>query len=91
GFPASYGGKLSSIVDIAQREGNANGLKGAFSIGITDASFVAEGPTKLKNTTFIVTGRKTLIDPIFALASMLSGGGDYILSYGFHDINGKFT
>ncbi|MDY0198853.1 MAG: TonB-dependent receptor plug domain-containing protein [Tenuifilaceae bacterium] len=91
GFPASYGGKLSSIVDIAQREGNANGLKGAFSIGITDASFVAEGPTFIKNTTFIVTGRKTLVDPLLALASKLSDGGDYIISYGFHDINGKFT
>ena len=45
----------------------------------------------LKNTTFIVTGRKTLVDPLLALVSKLSGGGDYIISYGFHDINGKFT
>lgn len=91
GFPSIYGGKLSSIVDIAQREGNVNSVKGAYSIGITDASFVAEGPTSIDNTTFIVTGRKTLIDPIMALASKLSNGGDYIISYGFHDINGKFT
>jgi hypothetical protein len=91
GFPSIYGGKLSSIVDIAQREGNATTTKGAYSIGITDASFVAEGPTAIKNSTFIVTGRKTLIDPIMALASKLSGGGDYIVSYGFHDFNGKFT
>jgi hypothetical protein len=91
GFPSKYGGKLSSIVDIAQREGNVNATKGAYSIGITDASFFAEGPTSIQNTTFIVTGRKTLIDPIMALASKLSGGGDYILSYGFHDFNGKFT
>jgi len=91
GFPPIYGGKLSSIVDIAQREGNVNTLKGAYSLGITDASFLLEGPTSLKNTTFIVTGRKTLIDPIMALASKLSGGGDYIISYGFHDVNGKFT
>lgn len=91
GFHSVYGGKLSSIVDIAQREGNASKLKGAYSIGITDASFVAEGPTSIKNTTFIVTGRKTLIDPIMALASKLSDGGDYIISYGFHDFNGKLT
>lgn len=91
GFPAAYGGKLSSIIDIAQREGNVNSTKGSYSIGITDASFAVEGPTPIKNTTFIVTGRKTLIDPLLALASHLSGGGDYIISYGFHDINGKFT
>jgi len=91
GFPASYGGKLSSIMDIAQRQGNVNKLKGAYSIGITDASFVLEGPTPIKNSTFIVAGRKTLVDPLLALASKISGGGDYILSYGFHDVNGKFT
>jgi len=91
GFPSKYGGKLSSIIDIAQREGNVDKIKGAYSIGITDASFLLEGPAPIKNSTFIVTGRKTLIDPVFALASKLSQGGDYILSYGFHDINGKFT
>ncbi|MDX9845399.1 MAG: TonB-dependent receptor [Tenuifilaceae bacterium] len=91
GFPAAYGGKLSSIIDIAQREGNVNNIKGSYSIGITDASFAAEGPTPIKHTTFIVTGRKTLIDPVMALASHLSGGGDNLVSYGFHDINGKFT
>ncbi|MDD2549873.1 MAG: TonB-dependent receptor [Bacteroidales bacterium] len=91
GFPSRYGGKLSSIMDIAQREGNVNKLKGSYSIGITDASILLEGPTSIKNTTFIVAGRKTLVDPLFALATMLSGGGDYIMSYGFHDINGKFT
>jgi len=91
GFPSCYGGKLSSIMDIAQREGNVNKLKGSYSIGITDASILLEGPTSIKNTTFIVAGRKTLVDPLFALATMLSGAGDYIMSYGFHDINGKFT
>jgi hypothetical protein len=91
GFPSCYGGKLSSIMDIAQREGNVNRVKGNYSIGVTDASFVLEGPTSIKNSTFIVTGRKTLIDPVIAMASILSGGGDYVLSYGFHDFNGKFT
>ena len=91
GFPAKYGGKLSSIVDIAQREGNRDKLKGAFSIGITDASFLIEGPTPLKNSSFILTGRKTLTYPIFALGTSLSNSNDFILSYGFHDINGKFT
>lgn len=91
GFPAKYGGKLSSIMDIAQREGNSTALKGNFSIGLTDASFAIEGPTPLENTTFMVTGRKTMIDGLFVLASRLSLGSDYTLMYGFHDINGKFT
>ena len=91
GFPSRYGGKLSSVVDITQKEGDNSKLKGSLGIGITDASFTIEGPTKIKKTSFIITGRKTLIDPILAFASALSDESDYIVSYGFHDINGKFT
>lgn len=91
GFPSRYGGKLSSVVDITQKEGNNSGLKGSLGIGITDASFSVEGPLKIKNTNFIITGRKTLIDPLMALVSGLSEGSAYIISYGFHDLNGKFT
>jgi len=91
GFPSRYGGKLSSVVDITQREGDNSGLKGSLGIGITDASFTVEGPLKIKNTSFIITGRKTLIDPLMAFVSSLSDGSNYIISYGFHDINGKVT
>ena len=91
GFPSRYGGKLSSVVDITQREGDNSSLKGSLGIGITDASFTVEGPLKIKNTSFIVTGRKTLIDPLMAIASSLSNGSNYVISYGFHDINGKVT
>ncbi len=90
GFPARYGSKLSSIVDIAQREGNNSALKGSYSLGVTDASFTLEGPLKMKNTTFILTSRKTLIDPLLAMVSKISEG-DYIISYGFHDLNGKLS
>ena len=91
GFPARYGGKLSSIMDIAQREGSSEGFRGSFSVGVTDASLSLEGPTRLKNTTYMFTGRKTLVDPLFMLASRITGGGDYLMSYGFHDVNGKLT
>jgi len=91
GFPSRYGGKLSSVVDITQKEGNKSGLKGSFGIGITDVSFTIEGPTKWKNTSFIVVGRKTLFGGLMRLASGLSDFNEYILWYGFHDINAKFS
>lgn len=91
GFPSKYGGKLSSIVAITQREGDKSGLKGSLSIGVTDASFSIEGPLLEKKASFIITGRKTMIDPLMILISGLSGGGDYYLFYGFHDFNGKFS
>jgi len=90
GFPSCFGSKLSSVVDITQREGNNSELKGSYSIGVTDASFTLEGPLKPKNTTFIITGRKTFTDLLLAAASKLADGA-YIISYGFHDLNGKLT
>lgn len=90
GFPARYGGRLSSVVDITQREGNHASVKGSLSIGVTDVSLSVEGPTILKNSNFIITGRKTLTEPIMALATQLMEN-NYTVAYGFHDLNGKFT
>jgi outer membrane receptor protein involved in Fe transport len=44
GFPARYGGRLSSIMDIAQREGNPNTLSSSLSVGVTDVTFTVDGP-----------------------------------------------
>lgn len=91
GFPARFGGRLSSIVDITQREGNPTALKGSLSAGVTDISFAVEGPLPLKNSSFILTGRKTLTDPLMAMFTWISDANDFIVAYGFHDLNGKFT
>ncbi|MDZ4205524.1 MAG: carboxypeptidase-like regulatory domain-containing protein [Bacteroidales bacterium] len=89
-FPARYGGKLSSVVAIAQKEGNANKLLGSYHIGITDISGTLEGPLKNK-ASFIITGRKTLFDLLLLMASSLSEGASAKTVYGFHDINGKIS
>lgn len=92
GFPSRYGGKLSSVMDITQREGDYSTYKGSFSAGITDLSFNFEGPAGFKNSSFIVGARKTLFDPLMALIQLSPvAEGDYILVYGFHDFNGKFS
>lgn len=90
GFPSKYGGKLSSIVDITQLEGNQSEFKGSVGIGLTDASFKLEGPIKGKKLTCIVSGRKTFTDLLMLGASSIADG-DYLVSYGFHDINSKIS
>lgn len=89
GFPARYGGKLSSVVAISQREGNRDRIKGSFGIGVTDASLSIEGPINDK-WTFIVNGRKTLTDGLFLIVSSLADQ-DFLVRYGFHDVNAKLT
>lgn len=91
GFPPKYGGKLSSVVDITQKQGDQSEIKGNLSIGLSDLSFSIEGPTKLKNSSFIVSGRKTFIDAYFAAVSTFSDANDFTMLYGFHDINAKFS
>ena len=90
-FPARQGGKLSSIVDITQREGNISKHQGSFSIGITDLSFTFEGPLANKKLSYIVTARKTVTDALLGLISVLVKENDAIVSYGFHDINAKLN
>lgn len=91
GFPSRYGGRLSSVMDITQREGDYSRYKGSFSAGITDLSFNFEGPAGFKNSSFVVGVRKTMFDPLMALIQLAQYSGDYIMAYGFHDFNGKFS
>ena len=90
-FPARQGGKLSSIVDITQREGDVSKPKGSFSIGIIDATLTLEGPLANKKMSYLITARKTLYDAVMAATSYFSSGNDGVLTYGFHDINAKLT
>lgn len=90
-FPAKYGERLSSVINISQKEGNKSSLRASLSVGLTDIGFSLEGPTKLKNSSFIFTGRKTFTELFYLLATSISEANAAYLTYGFHDINGKFS
>jgi hypothetical protein len=90
-FPARHGGKLSSIVDITQREGDISKHQGSFSLGITDVAFTFEGPLANKKMSYMVTARKTLTDGLMAGLSTVMDENYAIVAYGFHDINAKLT
>ncbi|SKB39383.1 Outer membrane receptor for ferrienterochelin and colicins [Alkalitalea saponilacus] len=90
GFPSRFGGKLSSVIDITQREGNKNSYKGSLDIGVTDASFSFEGPLIKDEAGFIISGRKTMFDPLLIWFTNNTNYGN-VFYYGFHDINVKAT
>lgn len=91
GFPAKYGGKLSSIVGITQREGDANKFEGRVTLGPMFGSVVLGGPIKSDKLTYIVSVRKTFFDGLMALGTSLSAANTFTLAYGFHDVNSKIT
>lgn len=58
-MPASYGGRLSSVLDITSREGNKKKLTGSAGIGLVTSRVHLEGPIGSSKTSFILGGRTT--------------------------------
>jgi hypothetical protein len=84
-FPARYGGKLSSVLDMTMKEGNKKEYHGEVGVGILSSKLMLEGPIKKDKASFIVGARRSymdlLVDP-FLPDTMKT-------SYYFYDINAK--
>lgn len=91
GFPARYGGRLSSIIDIQMKEGNNQKLSGDLSLGLISSKFTVEGPIIKDKTSFSISGRRTYFDLIMALLnkSASAPGEDLKSGYYFYDLNVK--
>lgn len=98
GFPARYGGRLSSVIDINMKEGNMKKIHGEGSVGIISSKFMLNGPIIKDKTSFMITGRRTYIDLlakpfIKAINKKNSPDGSSGTSggYFFYDLNGKLN
>ena len=97
GFPARYGGRLSSVIDIRMNEGDMKKIHGEGSVGIISSKFMLNGPIVKDKTSFMVTGRRTYIDlvarPFIAAANKRnSDSGDATSGgYYFYDLNAKLN
>jgi hypothetical protein len=90
GMPAQYGGRLSSVLDVSMKEGNAKEYQFDGGIGLIASRFSAQGPIEKGRSSFIVSGRRTYIDalitPFISKNSSFYGSGYY-----FYDLNAKFN
>ncbi|MCX6224585.1 MAG: TonB-dependent receptor plug domain-containing protein, partial [Bacteroidia bacterium] len=94
GFPARYGGRLSSVLDIRMRDGNNKKFSAEGSVGIISSKLTLEGPIIKDKTSFIVSGRRTYIDMLlWPLIKMQSGSSNSNLraGYYFYDLNAKIN
>ena len=64
GFPARYGGRLSSVVDVTTRDGDLYDYHGTFSLGLIDGRLQYEGPLVRGKTSFQFGLRRTWMDTI---------------------------
>lgn len=91
GFPARYGGRLSSVIEMQMKEGNRSKLKGEGGIGIISSRLTLEGPIKNEKTTFLVSGRRTYIDVLTQPIIRLATQGTVSTGYFFYDLNAKIN
>ncbi|MCT4638910.1 MAG: TonB-dependent receptor [Bacteroidales bacterium] len=90
GFPARYGGRLSSVIEIRMKEGNMKELEVDGSIGLLSSKLTISAPIIKDKTSFIISGRRSYFDLFGKLQGALSGkpqsGGYY-----FGDLNAKIN
>ncbi|MEM7039446.1 MAG: carboxypeptidase-like regulatory domain-containing protein, partial [Bacteroidota bacterium] len=90
GFPAEYGGRLSSVVDIRLKEGDQENYHMTGNIGLAEVSAMVEGPIIRGKTSFALAARRTILEPYWWAVNRLSlrNQGNTV-GYSFYDINGK--
>ncbi len=64
GFPARYGGRLSSVLDVQGREGSMDGVRGTASLSLLSSKLHLEGPLPLRMGSWLVAGRRTYADQV---------------------------
>lgn len=80
-FPAQYGGRLSSIMDVRMKDGNLQNFQADASLGLISSSITFQGPIVKNRTSYIVSSRRTYLDVITGNA----------VPYHFYDINAKIN
>ncbi len=87
GFPARYGGRLSSVVDIRMKNGSNEKINGSVGLGILSSQLALNGPISSK-TTFSVSARRSYFD---LYSSLIQHNRANRSSFFFYDINGKLA
>ncbi len=103
-FPARFGGRLSSVLDVTQNNGNDQEIHGNASIGLIAAKVNVEGPIVKEKTTFSLSARRTyaellVIPTIMWLndldnddpAPAVADNAKMDAGYWFYDLNAKLT
>lgn len=87
GYPAEYGSRLSSVINITQKDGNRNEFEGMASIGAISSKLSMQGP--LGKGSWFVGARRSYFDLILGL--LPEDKENPYPDFGFYDINAKIT
>jgi hypothetical protein len=87
GFPAEYGGRLSAVLNLTQKDGNRNDFEGVASLGAISSRLSLQGP--LGKGSWFVGGRRTYLDLLMGL--LPEDKENPLPSFNFYDLNAKVT
>lgn len=96
-FPARYGGRLSSVVDVHTKDGNMKEYHGSAMLGLTSGSFNLDGPIVKDHTSFHFALRRSWVDALSAPAIAIwnatrkNGQTKLAARYAFTDLNLKIN
>ena len=86
GIPAPFGGRLSSVLDVHQKEGNTKEFAGTMGLGLLSSRLMLEGPLVKDKASFMVAGRRSYQD-VLLKASPNDDLNSIIAN--FYDLNAK--
>jgi hypothetical protein len=90
-FPARYGGRISSVMDVRMREGNLYKTYADLTVGTISSKIIFETPLKKGKSSLLISGRRTYLDLILAPIQTISSDKTKKEKYGysFYDLNAK--
>ena len=86
GIPANYGGRVASVLNIYQKDGNSNSVKGRGGIGLISSRLLIEGPIKKEKGSFLIGGRSSYAHLFLPLIESIDNNIAY-----FYDLNTKLS
>lgn len=87
-MPAQYGGRLSSVIDVRMNDGNNQNFAVSGGVGLISSKLNLEGPIKKGQSSFLLSGRTTYVDPFLKLSNDSAINRNRI---GFYDLNTKIN
>ncbi len=93
GFPARYGGRLSSVLEVNMKDGNMREYHGTANVSILASKFTVEGPIVKDKASFMLSGRRTYLDLLLnPIINSINSDDPSVQTdprYFFYDLNGK--
>ncbi|MDR1332184.1 MAG: TonB-dependent receptor [Tannerella sp.] len=94
-FPARFGGRLSSVVNVRTKDGNMQDYRGTFTVGLISSKIQLEGPIVRDRASFSIAFRRTYLDllttPVLWVVNSRSKDEKNHFGYHFYDLNAKLN